>query len=206
MRYKTAVAVAVLLAMGFAVKAQDPSDGPVVRSERNANNYPDQTDQPKATDNAVIADAVQNAPLSRPLNEKELKAVEERQKREAKWRAKWQKHDAKGAANQQKVKAQFPQLDDYHCAAIAKHQIFIGMTADMLRASWHGVGQPILVSVNTTVDANGTHQQAVYKTFAGVLGDALNAYSNTRYGSTYPDSPVLYYVYFTNGTVTAFQL
>jgi len=90
-----------------------------------------------------------------------------------------QKKAAKTNAKLYALCAQFPALDVYQVFLIMQHQIFVGMTVDMLRTSWPWSPDRI----NNTYGPSGTEQQAVY--------DML-------FYTTY--------VYIDNGIVTSYQV
>jgi len=75
-----------------------------------------------------------------------------------------------------KIKVKHPQWTNEICNTIAAKKIYVGMTADQVRAAW---GKPY--KINTTIIGNTEHERWVMH----------------EYGSTY--------VYFDNGVMTSLQ-
>ncbi len=80
-----------------------------------------------------------------------------------------------------------PNLDSETKSAILNGKIFIGMTADQVRASWGAAHD-----VNRTVGSWGIHEQWVY---------GYNKY----YGSGFIGFVATHYLYFEDGILTSWQ-
>lgn len=129
----------------------------------------------------------QSPPAKKPTKE-EKKLVDKQAKANAKDSAKLSKQELKRMKKEQEfqnrlayIRTEFPKLDEQHLEMIANHQLFIGMTTDMLRESWNFEPDKI----NWSRTESGLHEQRVYDWT--IIGNGRM------------------YIYLDNGVVTSYQ-
>lgn len=103
----------------------------------------------------VVGMILSNKPESDGQRQERAQSRAEDERQEAERVAAWRKANPKAA----KILDDHPEWNEHACEAISERKIFIGMTAEQLRAAW---GRP--ENVNSTIHANSRHEQWVYGT------------------------------------------
>ena len=140
-----------------------------------------QTQQPPTQQPDAPAKTPQQIKAEKKLVDKQAKANAKDSAKLAKQEPKWAKKEQKFQNRLASIRIMFPKLDEQHVGMIANHQLFIGMTTDMLRESWDF--QPD--KVNWSRNESGLHEQWVYDWT--IIGNGRM------------------YVYLDNGVVTSYQ-